>query len=119
MDLACVFCNQAAENIDHLFFECSYTTYIWKWCRIKLGFPSLNTVYILEDLDLIGSKFKSKDKFRDLVRISFATCIWCIWKRRNERVFNNQKVDKSKLCDAIVNLTSIRISKSNLKNAPR
>ena len=113
VDLNCSLCNSTTESNEHLFFECNYTAYVWKWCRIKLGFPSNNTLHILEELNVISSRFKAKDKFRDLVRISFATCVWCIWKQRNERVFRNQNMDRRKLCDNIVNLTCIRLSKSN------
>lgn len=112
VDLTCVLCNQSNENTHHLFFECNYTAYIWKWFRIKIGFTTVNDLNIMDVIDYIGNMFKTDNKFHDLVKISFATCIWCIWKQRNDRVFNNHNVDKRKVCDVIVNLVSIRLSKS-------
>jgi len=33
----CSLCNSQPETIDHLYFECSYSRYLWALCKLKLG----------------------------------------------------------------------------------
>ena len=33
----CCLCNSQPETTDHLYFECSYSRYIWALCKLKLG----------------------------------------------------------------------------------
>lgn len=35
---SCVLCNQNSETVEHLFFECPFSAYLWKLCKLKLGF---------------------------------------------------------------------------------
>ena len=33
----CTLCENGAESIDHMFFTCSFSSYVWSLCKLKLG----------------------------------------------------------------------------------
>ena len=33
----CILCNASQETIQHLYFQCPYSSYIWSLCKLKLG----------------------------------------------------------------------------------
>ena len=35
----CVLCNSGSESVDHLFVSCSYSSYIWTICKLRLDLP--------------------------------------------------------------------------------
>ena len=75
----------ALETVHHLYFECSFSSYIWQLCKLKLG---INDGHMG---DLIGEATKIKDKFRKKRKITIlasATLRATIW--RNERVFQHK-----------------------------
>ena len=57
----CVLCNKETETISHLYFSCSYASYVWTLCKLKMG---MNTpARTLEDeATYIKLKFKKKNK---------------------------------------------------------
>jgi len=40
-----VLCNDQVETIDHLYFQCPFSAYLWSLCKIKLDLqPSVTTL---------------------------------------------------------------------------
>ena len=39
----CVLCNKESETITYLFFDCSYSAYVWTLCKLKLGMNTAAT----------------------------------------------------------------------------
>ena len=54
----CTLWNSCPETINHLFFDCSYSRYIWCLCRLKFGLQQ--GINSLEEARLIKNKFKTK-----------------------------------------------------------
>jgi len=91
--IQCVLCSSGQENIQHLFFQCPYSAYIWTLCRLKLGIPcSIETLQ--DEANLIQEKFKKKYKSSILAKLTLAAAVWHIWKERNQRNFQLQENHK-------------------------
>jgi len=89
----CVLCNSADETIEHLFFECPFSAYLWSLCRLKLKISEpIGTLQ--DEALLIQTRFKSKRKITILTKLSLSAVVWHIWKERNLRVFQLQSQHK-------------------------
>jgi len=91
---SCVLCNEATETIDHLFFECPFTAYLWSLSRLKLGLYLPEMRNLIQEAELIQGKFKVKDKSYILSRLALQVTVWHIWLERNRRVFQHQQMNK-------------------------
>jgi len=89
----CVLCTSSQETIQHLFFECQFSAYLWSLSRIKLGLTG-PILFLQEEAMLIQEKFKAKVKSTILTKITLAANVWHIWKERNLRVFQLQQSHK-------------------------
>ncbi|KAJ9544053.1 hypothetical protein OSB04_023760 [Centaurea solstitialis] len=84
----CSLYDNGAESVEHLFYSCPVTLSIWRWlidwCNIQLA--SHNS---LEQLlfNLVDSASSKKAKF--FMEAALGCVLWCIWKARNDRVFND------------------------------
>ncbi|XP_021974414.1 uncharacterized protein LOC110869469 [Helianthus annuus] len=86
----CHLCGDYEEMMDHLFTACSVALRVWSvfsaWCNVPpLFFFEFKD--ILESHKLIKSGKKAEKIIYGLVII---VC-WCIWKGRNDTVFNQRK----------------------------
>jgi len=85
--VSCVLCGTGQESIQHLFFTCPYSAYLWTLCRLKLGLTG--TIGTLEEEALlILTTFKNKTKTGILAKLTLSAIVWHIWKERNQRVFH-------------------------------
>ena len=60
-----VLCNSNIESMEHLFFSCPFSAYIWTICKLRLELS--NTVHSLhEEATLLKAKFFQKKKISAL-----------------------------------------------------
>ena len=60
----CLLCMAAAETIDHLFFQCPFSGYIWQLCRLKLGLHSpMGTLHEKLNFCFCNSNTKAQQVF--------------------------------------------------------
>ncbi|XP_050238356.1 uncharacterized protein LOC126687844 [Mercurialis annua] len=85
----CPLCNAAAENIPHLFFECSYSKRIWESILVSLNFHRLVLDWRRE-ISFLSRRCKGRSKETKKRKISFCAAVYWIWKARNEAVFNQK-----------------------------
>jgi len=88
----CVVCREAQESNQHVFFACPFSSYLWSFCRLKLGLPG-PIRSLLEEAGMLQSRFK-KVKSTGRAKLSLAAIIWHIWKERNERIFQLKEQHK-------------------------
>jgi len=88
------FCNGATETMQHLYFECSHSSYIWKVWKLKLGVSDGSIRDLMREANKIKEKFRKKKKITILARMALCATIWHIWKQRNERVFQHKNKHK-------------------------
>ncbi|XP_020259485.1 uncharacterized protein LOC109835933 [Asparagus officinalis] len=90
----CALCNSYKETRDHLFFQCQYSAYIWKLCKLKLQMKITDVKDLKTEALEIQQKFKKKDNTYILARLALNATVWHIWQERNKRIFHDQKLHK-------------------------
>jgi hypothetical protein len=88
IDKKCVLCSNQMEDINHLFFQCSYSRQVLDALLPKLNIQ-LNTNYDINSLlnSILQAQNKMKSPIKSIFNIFFTTIIWNIWGERNNRVF--------------------------------
>ncbi|KAJ0895798.1 putative RNA-directed DNA polymerase [Helianthus annuus] len=87
----CVLCEEAEESCDHLFAACSFTQEIWeevfRWGRIA-------TPFFFSAKDVLGynTHCRGSRRWQKIIYSIVQTAIWCIWRTRNDVVFNNKRM---------------------------
>ncbi|WMV36736.1 hypothetical protein MTR67_030121, partial [Solanum verrucosum] len=96
-NIKCILCDDESENIEHLFFNCSYSGQVWqnvlRWQAIQrqaLGWH--------EEQRWAQEQYKGKMPEAEIFRISLTASVYYIWQERNQIIF--QKVIRS--CDVLV-----------------
>ncbi|XP_020254179.1 uncharacterized protein LOC109831256 [Asparagus officinalis] len=90
----CVLCSSEKETRDHLFFQCPFTAFIWKLCKLKLLLDSTVIQDLRTEALQIQQKFKVKNRTYKLARLVLSATVWHIWQERNRRIFHNQRMHK-------------------------
>ncbi|MFS7939902.1 putative reverse transcriptase zinc-binding domain-containing protein [Helianthus anomalus] len=87
--ILCVFCGEADETSEHLFVSCSFAQSVWQlitqWCKVS-------SIYAFGFRDLLVLHWYSripKKKMKAFHAI-ILKAIWCIWRMRNDMVFNRK-----------------------------
>ena len=82
------------ESIQHLYFECPFSAYLWSLCILKLGLTCANIGTLQEEAHMTQTKFK-KVKSTILGKVALAALTWHVWNERNERVL--QQIEQHKI----------------------
>lgn len=82
-DMKCLFCNDQVESDTHLFKHCSVLVSYWKTGSFGKLFE-LHPTNCLADWILDVA-----DNFNNELFDKFLTCLWVIWKERNNILWNN------------------------------
>ena len=85
-DPKCPLCQNADESHAHLFFNCDWSSSLWRktrlWLKIHHNMPSLSRATQV----LQHTKKGLQPKMR---RVSLAVLVYLIWEERNRRIFDN------------------------------
>jgi len=90
----CILCNASKETIQHPYFQCPYSPYIWSLCRLKLGLAESPIGTLQDGAKLIKSSLKAKARTSVLAKLVLAAAVWHIWREENQRVFQLQEQNK-------------------------
>ena len=86
--LACYFCSKALESHDHIFFDCSYTSFIWQGMQNKMNSHIQATKW--DDIVTEAAALWVERKPAHIIpRICFAATIYYVWQERNNRAFKS------------------------------
>ncbi|CAJ2661771.1 unnamed protein product [Trifolium pratense] len=99
-DLPCVFCFQAVEDINHLFFSCYKVLDVWRQVYSWMGFDPNCLVVGWKHFLTFGSLVKSKKGMKVKHLVWLATT-WCLWRMRNNILFRGDVADFSGVFDHI------------------
>ena len=100
----CLVCQQAREDINHLFFTCSVALQIWfkvaKWVELHIHsfFSVEEQLQWVDGLTTVRSK-------RSILDSVCSTLLWVLWTFRNDIVFGNKKMKKEILFDSVVSFS--------------
>ncbi|KAJ0910635.1 putative RNA-directed DNA polymerase [Helianthus annuus] len=86
----CRLCEDLEESCEHLFIECRFASEIWNrvasWCKLPPIF-----LFSLEDLMILPFTTRLDRKMSKIVYGILMTCVWCVWKFRNEAIFPDKR----------------------------
>lgn len=81
VDTTCVLCKNAQETRNHLFFECSFSSQIWKHLIKGILQSSYTTDWVAVEGLIIDSSMKKKKLF--YLRYAFQATMYTLWRERN------------------------------------
>lgn len=87
----CPVCEREEESVDHIFIMCEVAQVLWclisQWCKVLSIYA-----FSMQDLvELHKHLAASTDKSKAFHTVCLIT-IWCLWKKRNDRVHNGNPV---------------------------
>ncbi|XP_076907117.1 uncharacterized protein LOC143563469 [Bidens hawaiensis] len=111
--VVCLICGMEEETAEHLLNSCRFAQEIWgkvtNWCRVPNFFA-----FSIRDL---LEAYIPKDKAKVFHAICLTT-LWCIWRARNEAVFEGKLVQLESVFGEIKGLNFLwlqnRAKKSSL-----
>ncbi|XVF78436.1 hypothetical protein PTKIN_Ptkin14bG0132900 [Pterospermum kingtungense] len=96
----CTFCGKETETVDHLFFHCLPSWYVWTYWSRLWGVSWVcncnGRLFFQEWIHLLPDSSRNK-----LWLMSFGVIVWTIWLFRNDMVFKNKQMDLLKIIDLI------------------
>ncbi|KAJ0535737.1 putative RNA-directed DNA polymerase [Helianthus annuus] len=85
----CPLCSEYPETVEHLFISCEFAQMVWnvvsQWCKLSPVF-AFGMRDILDGHSYVSGSPKLKKAFHAVC----LTTLWCIWKSRNELVFQQK-----------------------------
>ncbi|XP_058776385.1 uncharacterized protein LOC131650703 [Vicia villosa] len=105
-DMKCMFCSYN-EDVQHLFFECSYTKKIWE---VVLGWLNISHTVQgwCQERKWLEIFCRSKNWRSKFVQVAIAETIYNVWIERNKMVFS-RNYSEGLVMDSIIENTVNRI----------
>ena len=98
--LACVLCHQGMETHDHLFFDCSFSSFVWQGIlqRLKISHsaPSWGSL-----VDWASRSWKKMIPSHLIPKMCLGLAIYSIWKERNARIERSEAKSKEQILHAL------------------
>ena len=107
----CSLCMQQEETVDHLYFACDYTKWIWKEILQRFELNRMPQPNLHQELADLMQCFSRKGPLTQLTKVIFRCAIWWMWKERCSRIFECQNTNNAQLLTEI-----IRDSRSCMEN---
>ncbi|KAM7481515.1 hypothetical protein LguiB_006098 [Lonicera macranthoides] len=109
----CILCKRDYESIDHLVIHCSFASSVWGNISKEFGVQAAFPRSWCELLSIKWTFRGNKERSFTLWRCYCKALLWCIWKERNSRIFENKVEDIDKIWDRIKALASLWAYSSN------
>ncbi|XP_057808801.1 uncharacterized protein LOC131023272 [Salvia miltiorrhiza] len=91
----CVICNEWEESVEHLFFSCAKIEEVWKEVILWMGKQAVFHLKAKPHFNAFANLGKKEDvKFLTAV---WCCVVWCIWKKRNECIFEQGSWSKERM----------------------
>lgn len=84
----CQLCERHPESQDHLFFNCPFSTAIWKMILQKLNCRTIAFVWETLQEWMLSNHWCSKFQ-KDLVYLSLSAVVYYVWKEHNQTFHNS------------------------------
>ncbi|XP_077237123.1 uncharacterized protein LOC143878767 [Tasmannia lanceolata] len=93
-DRTCPLCTAEPESTNHLFFNCSYSAWIWRQILGRVSDRKKQKKSLNEEEAWIRGKFKLKGQSYTFIRLLFTASIHHLWLERNNRVHEGRNLHK-------------------------
>nr|GEU31441.1 hypothetical protein [Tanacetum cinerariifolium] len=113
--LRCSMCNLVMDSHEHLFFECVYSSNVWRFVRTFAGMESVSPR--LEDIVDRLRPMAAKRTFKSIVgKLILAATAYFIWSERNNHLFKNVRRSLEELNDLIMVVVRLKLTTFRFKN---
>ncbi|GJW38040.1 homeodomain-like protein [Tanacetum coccineum] len=113
--LRCPFCDLQPDSHTHLFFECSFSSQVWRYVRHLANMDAIpsNAQDIVAHLHPISNKRTTKSIIGKLV---LAASSYFIWIERNNRLFKKIRRPPEEIRDLIMVIVRLKLVSFTFKN---
>ncbi|XP_071697409.1 uncharacterized protein [Rutidosis leptorrhynchoides] len=114
--LLCPLCEKTNDSINHLFFQCEFSSCVWKDIKAKLIFRGLP--YSLDSIVQRMAVYPFTKNIWNIVnRLVIAACVYFVWRERNARLFRHQKKEALKVGEDVQNYIRWKLLSLTVKNS--
>ncbi|XP_021865559.1 uncharacterized protein [Spinacia oleracea] len=103
----CVLCSSVAESAEHLFFDCSFSSDIWKKILGVLGIRR-SSFGFSQELSIVAYQSRKTGATATLYAMCFAEAVYAIWLHRNLLIFSKTSKTPIQLVKEILFKVSCR-----------
>ena len=86
-DTTCALCGTASEDMDHLFFGCSWAIDLWQ--KIKVWWPPTILTTGIDSMLHHLQKLEGPRRTKQITYAITAAVFYQIWRARNEKIFSS------------------------------
>ncbi|XP_074265197.1 uncharacterized protein LOC141587618 [Silene latifolia] len=104
----CTLCKMDNECHKHLFFQCSYSTMIWRQILTWLNMQ-YRTVKLSKEMHWIAGRRTCKHWKARWYTSCLGATVYCIWEERNTRIFTRQEHQVDYVVKRIQYLVKVRL----------
>jgi len=103
------------EFADHLLINCSHFSRLWPLIRNWSDLFSIDTFCAHDHYVQFGQLSGIPRQTHPFLKLTRLSCVWTIWKERNNHIFNNKTLELHQLLDK-VKLLSFTWLKAKMTN---
>jgi len=105
----CCLCKKSGESIDHLLLHCEITRDLWSYILTLFGVEWVMSRSVLELLNSWGPAIGCA-RAKEAWRLAPLCLLWCIWRERNARLFEDVETSVVELRKRLLNTLYIWIA---------
>lgn len=83
----CILCSKDEEDLEHIFFNCSFAKWHWKVFFLKTGWKPPNEATTKGLLIRLAVNFQSQREILKIISCTSCAIVYRIWEERNARTF--------------------------------
>uniref|UniRef100_A0A1D1YFE7 Retrovirus-related Pol polyprotein LINE-1 n=1 Tax=Anthurium amnicola TaxID=1678845 RepID=A0A1D1YFE7_9ARAE len=115
----CILCYHSEEHIDHLFFNCDFSKWIWMQVLKRLGIIRSPKASLILEMETVSSAFQVDGPAIFIARLALRASVWRIWQERCQRIFQSSSSSMVQLFLVILDDVRCRMESHPLKVQPR
>ncbi|KAJ9557074.1 hypothetical protein OSB04_011688 [Centaurea solstitialis] len=109
-DLKCPFCGDCMDSHDHLFFTCRFPLEVWRSIKREIGLCG----YPENWTDIMLELTHDREPKRMVHRLALHATVYCIWRERNRRLFNDERRRQMQIVKEIREVVLARMAWSSI-----
>nr|GEW59699.1 putative RNA-directed DNA polymerase, eukaryota, reverse transcriptase zinc-binding domain protein [Tanacetum cinerariifolium] len=114
--VGCPLCDGQPDSHDHLFFQCSFSTQVWKSLRDSAGLNQVSNS-IVDIVNVLIPIAKSRTIRSVVAKLVVAACAYHIWEERNYRLFQSKKISHMQVSDKTKSIVRLKLLSCSFKKS--